>query len=148
MRRVSDCVSDRVFRSSRVYRELFVPIGARYQLDTIYSSAPTRTNNSAQTEEARKRARLTIRELDILTLVGDGLSAQQIARLRRISVRTVRKHLEHVCEKLEFHDRQLAVNKARQIGLLHSDEPALQGLAEYRNRNVRWVINSRKRELD
>ncbi|MEO7196011.1 MAG: hypothetical protein ABIZ05_14545, partial [Pseudonocardiaceae bacterium] len=30
--RVSDCVSDRVFRSSRVYRELFVPVGARYQL--------------------------------------------------------------------------------------------------------------------
>lgn len=161
--RVSDCISDRAFRSGRVYRELFVPRGTRYQLsintamnntvtagrcwtinrsirdfteadlrnarilqpvlallDTIYSSAPARGNNSAQTEEARKRAHLTVRQLDILTLVGDGLSAQQIARLRRISVRTVRKHLEHVYDKLECHDRMLAVNKARQLGLLHT----------------------------
>jgi DNA-binding CsgD family transcriptional regulator len=163
--RISDCISDRAFRSSRVYRDLFVPMGTRYQLsittavndpvtagrcwtinrstrefadadlrnarclqpvlallDTIYSSAPTPGHDSAQTEEARKRARITARitarELDILTLVGDGLSAHQIARLRRISVRTVRKHLEHVYEKLDCHDRLLAVNKARQMRLL------------------------------
>jgi DNA-binding CsgD family transcriptional regulator len=169
VRRVSDCISDRVFRSGRVYRELFVPMGACYQLwittacnlsgavgrnwtinrstrdfteadlrnarslqpvlallDTIYSSAPTPGHDSAQTEEARKRARLTVRELDILTLVGDGLSAQQISRLRRISARTVRKHLEHVYEKLECHDRLLAVNKARQIGLLHTPNGSSQ----------------------
>ena len=159
--RVSDRIADRVFRSSRVYRELFVPQGAHYQLtigtdgndtvnsgwiikrsirdftdaelrharrlqpllallDTIYSSSVLRRTNSAYIDEARKRARLTVRELDVLTLLADGLSAQQIARLRRISVRTVRKHLENIYEKLECHDRLLAVNKARQLGLLHS----------------------------
>jgi DNA-binding NarL/FixJ family response regulator len=159
--RISDCISDRAFRSSRVYRELYVPTGSRYQLaiitaaddpaisgwairrsirdfteadlrharhlqpllallDTIYSSSPIRRTHSAHIDEARKRAHLTIRELDILTLLADGLSAQQIARLNRISVRTVRKHLENIYQKLECHDRLLAVNKARQRGLLHS----------------------------
>jgi DNA-binding CsgD family transcriptional regulator len=159
--RVSDFIADRVFRSSRVYRELFVPLGARYQLtigtdgddtvtsswiikrsirdftdpelrharrlqpllallDTVYSFSPIRRPDSAHIDEARKRARLTVRELDVLTLLADGLSAQQIARLRRISVRTVRKHLENIYEKLECHDRLLAVNKARQLGLLHT----------------------------
>ena len=159
--RVSDRISDREFRSSQVYRELFVPQGARYQLtigtegnntvnsgwiikrslrdftevdlrqarrlqplltllDTIYSSFPICRTDGARIEEARKSVRLTVRELDILTLLADGLSAQQIARLRRISVRTVRKHLENIYEKLDCHDRVLAINKARQLGLLHS----------------------------
>ncbi|MBV9013754.1 MAG: response regulator transcription factor, partial [Pseudonocardiales bacterium] len=66
-------------------------------LDTVYSSSsPMRRAEGMRTDEARKRARLTVRELDVLTFLGDGLSAQQIARLRRISVRTVRKHLENI----------------------------------------------------
>lgn len=157
--RVSDCVSDRVFRSGRVYHELFVPVNARYQLtittsgdnavtsgwiikrsvrdfteadlrharhlqpllallDIIYPPSPIRRTHSAHLDEARERARLTVRELGILTLVADGLSAQQIARRNRISVRTVRKHLENIYAKLECHDRLLAVNKARELGLL------------------------------
>jgi DNA-binding CsgD family transcriptional regulator len=159
--RLSDFISDREFRSSRVYRELYVPVGSRYELaimtapdnpptsgwgirrstrdfteadlwsasrlqpmlallDVAYPSFPIRRTPSADIDEARKRVRLTVRELDILTLLADGLSAQQIARLRRISVRTVRKHLENIYEKLDCHDRVLAVNKARQLGLLHS----------------------------
>jgi DNA-binding CsgD family transcriptional regulator len=159
--RVSDCISDREFRSSRVYRDLFVPRGVRYQLaidtngdntvtsgwfikrsirdfteadlwyahrlqpilallDTTYSSLPIRRTPSADTDEARTHTRLTVRELDILTLLADGLSAQQIAHLRRISARTVRKHLENIYKKLDCHDRILAINKARQLGLLHS----------------------------
>ena len=159
--RLSDFISDRVFRSSRVYRELYVPVGSRYELavmtapadaptsgwgirrstrdfteadlwyaqrlqpmlallDATYSSFPIRRIPSADIDEARTRVRLTVRELDVLTLLADGLSAQQIACLRRISVRTVRKHLENIYEKLDCHDRVLAVNKARQLGLLHS----------------------------
>jgi len=159
--RLSDCISDRAFRVSRVYRELFIPVGARYQLtittegdhtvtngwiikrsvrdfseaelrqarrlqpllallDTVYSSFPMRRTDGAKIDEARKRARLTVRELDVLSFLADGLTAQQIARLRRISVRTVRKHLENIYEKLECHDRLLAVKKAQQEGILPS----------------------------
>jgi DNA-binding CsgD family transcriptional regulator len=159
-RRVSDCVSEREWLSSRTYSELFVPMGARHQLaipavlfppsaghlwvinrstsdfraadvavasalqpvlevlDRIYARAPAPKIQDDLREEARRRAGLTPRELDVLTLIAEGLSAQQIARARRISVRTVRKHLEHVYEKLECHDRLMAVNKARRLFLL------------------------------
>jgi len=157
-RRISDCISEREWRSSRVYSELFIPMGARHQLaivirkptpsggrawainrsvhdfndadltlanslqpilailDRIYSDASPRTE--VDRNEARQQVRLTDRQLDMITLVAQGLTAQQIARVRRISVRTVRKHLEHTYEKLNCHDRLLAVQKARDLGLL------------------------------
>jgi DNA-binding NarL/FixJ family response regulator len=55
--------------------------------------------------------------LDILTLLAQGLTARQIATARRIGVRTVNKHLEHLYRKLDCNDRLQAVNKARQLGL-------------------------------
>ena len=72
----------------------------------------------SQGREARQRAGLTCRELDVIMLIADGLSAQQIARLRRISVRTVRKHLENIYPKLGCHDRLLAVNSPRHLAWL------------------------------
>jgi DNA-binding CsgD family transcriptional regulator len=87
-------------------------------LDRLYPvNAPPRTDGSYR-QEAQQRVGLTDRELDIITLVAQGLTAQQIARIRRISVRTVQKHLEHTYEKLNCHDRLLAVQKARNLGLL------------------------------
>ncbi|MEU7747814.1 helix-turn-helix transcriptional regulator [Nonomuraea sp. NPDC049158] len=82
------------------------------------TSGVTPEGDSAQRDEMRLRAGLTSRELDMITLVARGLSAQQIACLRRISVRTVRKHLENVYGKLGCHDRLLAVNRARHLGLI------------------------------
>jgi DNA-binding CsgD family transcriptional regulator len=74
--------------------------------------------DESEREQARQRARITPRELDILTLVAQGHKAEGIARLRRISVGTVRKHLEHVYDKLGCHDRLMAVDKARRLGML------------------------------
>jgi DNA-binding CsgD family transcriptional regulator len=69
-------------------------------------------------DQAREQAGLTPRELDVLTLLAQGLSARQIATLRRISVSTVSKHLEHLYRKLNCNDRLQAVNQARQNGLI------------------------------
>ena len=69
-------------------------------------------------EAARQKAGLTPRELDILSLLAGGLTAVQIGRVRRISPLTVRKHLERVYAKLGTHDRLLAVDRARTIGLI------------------------------
>jgi DNA-binding CsgD family transcriptional regulator len=68
-------------------------------------------------------ADLTERELDILGLVALGLKADAIGRLRRISPRTVRKHLENAYGKLGAHDRLMAVTRARQLGLLADVAP-------------------------
>jgi DNA-binding CsgD family transcriptional regulator len=62
--------------------------------------------------------RLTRRELAVLRLLGEGLTAQAIARRLRTSPRTVHKHLEHLYRKLGVRDRLMAVQRARNAGLL------------------------------
>jgi DNA-binding NarL/FixJ family response regulator len=110
-------------RSTRAFTEADGALARALQavlalLDRIYAQKATPSSDDGQRDDARRRAGLTSRELDMITLVAQGLSAQQIARLRRISVRTVRKDLEHVYDKLKCHDRMLAVNSARRLGLL------------------------------
>ena len=61
---------------------------------------------------------LTDRETQILQLVAQGFSAVDIALILRISPLTVRKHLEHVYEKLDEHDRLRAVSVAIQAGII------------------------------
>lgn len=84
--------------------------------EALYGRLPTRPDEAAG--EAAARYRLTERELDVLSLVADGLTAGAIGRVRRISAATVRKHLEHTYAKLDCHDRLVAVHRARQAGLL------------------------------
>jgi DNA-binding CsgD family transcriptional regulator len=61
---------------------------------------------------------MTRRETEVLTLVGEGLTAAAVARRAGISVRTVHKHLEQAYRKLDCHDRLSAVLVARSTGLL------------------------------
>ncbi|SDD30724.1 regulatory protein, luxR family [Geodermatophilus telluris] len=68
--------------------------------------------------ERARDARLTERELAVLTLLGAGLTAQAIARRLQTSPRTVHKHLEHLYRKLGVRDRLMAVQRARDAGLL------------------------------
>jgi DNA-binding CsgD family transcriptional regulator len=72
----------------------------------------------AELTDAARRVGLTARELDIMSLVAEGLTAAAIGRLRRISPATVRKHLEHAYAKLGVSDRLVAVSRAREIGLI------------------------------
>jgi DNA-binding CsgD family transcriptional regulator len=65
-------------------------------------------------------ARITPRELAVLALLGDGLTAAAIARRLEIGERTVHKHLEHVYAKLRVTDRLSAVVRARDAGLIRA----------------------------
>ncbi|MGY1714713.1 helix-turn-helix transcriptional regulator [Geodermatophilus nigrescens] len=72
-------------------------------------------------DEQSGRARdlgLTERELAVLRLLGAGLTAQAIGHRLRTSPRTVHKHLEHLYRKLGVRDRLMAVQRARDAGLL------------------------------
>jgi DNA-binding CsgD family transcriptional regulator len=71
----------------------------------------------SQVDRVRGR-RLTEREFAVLTLLGAGLTAQAIARRLNSSPRTVHKHLEHLYRKLGVRDRLMAVQRARDAGLL------------------------------
>ena len=62
--------------------------------------------------------RLTPRELTVLGLLVEGLTAGAIARRLTIGERTVQKHLEHAYTKLGVGDRLSAVLRAQHLGLI------------------------------
>ncbi len=64
---------------------------------------------------------LSERELDVLQLIAQGDSNQEIADRLVIAVVTVKRHVTHIFEKLGVNNRVQAVARARTLGLL-SDE--------------------------
>jgi two-component system nitrate/nitrite response regulator NarL len=61
---------------------------------------------------------LSPRELEVLRLAADGMSAVEIGDHLHLSKTTVRTHLQHVYEKLEVSDRVAAVTQALRRGIL------------------------------
>jgi len=61
---------------------------------------------------------LTDREKEILTLVAEGATNQEIAQKLFISVKTVQTHRAHIMEKLNLHDRTKLVRYAIRKGLI------------------------------
>jgi DNA-binding NarL/FixJ family response regulator len=61
---------------------------------------------------------LTTRELEILRLLADGLTASDIARQLFISRKTVGTHIENILRKLRVHSRTEAVARAYRDGLV------------------------------
>lgn len=62
---------------------------------------------------------LTPRELEVLTLLADGLSNRRIAKRLDISEHTVKFHVNALLLKLDADTRTAAVVKAARLGLLH-----------------------------
>ena len=69
-------------------------------------------------------ADLTPRERDILGLICEGLTDQEIARKRGLSRNTVRSHVSTVYRKIDVHRRSAAVVWARDRGFTTEDAPA------------------------
>jgi DNA-binding NarL/FixJ family response regulator len=67
--------------------------------------------------EQRAFPELTEREEEILALVAEGRSNQEIARRLFVSVKTVRNHVSNILLKLQVADRTQAVIRAREAGM-------------------------------
>jgi DNA-binding CsgD family transcriptional regulator len=80
-----------------------------------------RCRPAASVVPLQRAAGLTGREVAVLRLLAEGLTAESIGRRLGVSRHTVRKHLEHVYRKLGVTDRLVAVREARAQGLL--EEP-------------------------
>ncbi len=63
---------------------------------------------------------LTLREIEVLRLVADGRTNQDIATILNISRGTVKVHVEHILAKLDVSDRTEAAVYASQLGLLNA----------------------------
>lgn len=67
---------------------------------------------------AAKHPKLTPRELEILRLIAEGESTEQIAEALHIARETVRNHVRSILGKLEVHSRIEAIAVARAEGIL------------------------------
>ena len=56
--------------------------------------------------------------MDVLGLIAQGLSNQEIADRLVISLSTVKTHIHHIFEKLNAKDRSQAIYLARELKLL------------------------------
>jgi len=61
---------------------------------------------------------LTVRELQVLRLLADGLTYREIAGQICVGLNTVRTHIKNIYSKLFVHKRSQAIAKARELNLL------------------------------
>lgn len=71
-------------------------------------------------EERHRYDGLTDREREILALIAEGLSNQEIAQKLFISIKTVQTHRTHIMEKLDLHNRAQLVRYAIRKGLIEA----------------------------
>src|SRR5579883_3339740 len=69
-------------------------------------------------EQAALVEPLSDREREVLYLLAQGHSNQQMARQLVVAVSTIKTHVHHIFAKLQASDRLQAVNRARELGLL------------------------------
>ena len=61
---------------------------------------------------------LSDRELDVLRLLADGQTNQEIALALCVSINTVKTHLKNIYGKLGVSNRRQATAKAKELGLV------------------------------
>ncbi|RMD61010.1 MAG: DNA-binding response regulator, partial [Planctomycetota bacterium] len=81
------------------------------------SSPPRRSGDDGQTRAASRLEALSPRELEVLRLIGRGLTRSEIAQTLHRSPKTVDAHREAIMRKLDIHDRAALVRFAIREGI-------------------------------
>ncbi len=79
---------------------------------------------------------LTTREREILLLIADGYSNEEIARHLFIALSTVKNHVHNILNKLGVHRRTDAVRRIRRAGLVRTGHPSVAATGRPRLRLV------------
>ena len=90
---------------------------ARVVLSSIQNENDEKPSNSKQTE-ANKKYGLTKKELEVLSLIVDGLSNKEISDKLVVSISTTKAHVHNILQKLYLRDRTKAVIVALKEGLV------------------------------
>lgn len=69
-------------------------------------------------EEEVRRLNLSKRELEVVRLMADGLSNQEIASKLFVSLNTIKTHSAQIFEKMEVKRRTQAVDMAKRLGII------------------------------
>jgi LuxR family maltose regulon positive regulatory protein len=82
------------------------------------ASGPTGQSPATADEMTILVEHLSRRELDVLRLIGEGCSNQDIAGRLVLSLHTVKKHISNIFSKLDAKSRTQAIARARELKLL------------------------------
>ncbi len=95
------------------------PAVANTVLKTIIANKATKLSEEAhETYENREKVQLTDRELDVLRLIVDGYSNQEISEKLIVSIHTAKAHVCNILQKLSVDDRTQAAIKALKDGIV------------------------------
>jgi DNA-binding NarL/FixJ family response regulator len=102
---------------------VFLYPGLAKTLVRAYVTQPANAVMPMQTESsvAQELRVLTPREMEVLTLVAEGMTNQDIADHLNISIKTVQAHRANVMDKLGLHDITQLVRFALRHGLIAAD---------------------------
>lgn len=81
-------------------------------------SATPDPTSFARNDTVIKTLGLTAKELEVLALLADGGTNQEMARRLHISTSTIKTHLVHLYQKLEVARRTQAISKARSLRII------------------------------
>ncbi|MGY4646386.1 ATP/maltotriose-dependent transcriptional regulator MalT [Mycobacterium sp. URHB0021] len=115
---LADEIGDRVYRDGDVVRlnDRMTELTCRLETAAAEPSASvpltTRNEGCAVGEE------LTAKELEVLGLLTTRLSRREIGQRLYVSLNTVKSHQRALYRKLAVEDRNTAVKRARELGLL------------------------------
>jgi DNA-binding NarL/FixJ family response regulator len=112
-RALKDSSAEELIRAVRA-----VARGDSYLDLAVTSRVLTTYRKAANGPRGNDIAELTSRELDVLSLIGKGLSNAEIADELRISGVTVKSHIGRIFGKLDLRDRAAAIVYAYDIGLV------------------------------
>lgn len=88
------------------------PTVAQFILSTMQKKAPILAKNNPLSE----------REMEVLTLISEGLQKKEVADHLKISPRTVAAHVEKIYEKLDVKNAPAAVNRAHHLGFFSTED--------------------------
>jgi DNA-binding CsgD family transcriptional regulator len=78
----------------------------------------TPANTFAINEDQLAKLGLSKRELEVLQLIAEGLSNQEIAARLFVSLNTIKTHSSRIFEKLDVKRRTQAIEKAKRLNLI------------------------------
>lgn len=88
------------------------------KVQTIVVEKEVMVQSFALNEDELNKLGISKRELEVLQLMAEGLSNQEIAARLFVSLNTIKTHSSRIFEKLDVKRRTQAVEKAKRLGLI------------------------------